>query len=74
MDAVSYKLPYFSESQYFSKSSIESEFAATVAEYLKDSQYNGNIDSQVDLKELFFQTRDNSEPTYYPADLMGESE
>ena len=67
-------MPYFSESQYFSKSSIESESAATVAEYFKDSQYNRSIDSQVNLKELLFQTRDNSELIYYPVDLMGESQ
>jgi hypothetical protein len=74
VDAVSYKLPYFSELQYFSKSSFESEVAATLAEYFKDSQYNGYIDPQVDLKELLFQTRDNSEPIYYPTDIMGENQ
>jgi len=73
VDAASYRLPYFAGSSYFSKNAIESEFAATLAEYFKTSQYNGFIEQNVELKELLFQSRDNSEPNYYAMDIVGEN-
>lgn len=56
---LSYKLPYYSESQYFSKKGIESEFAATIVEYAKASPYNGYIDSDIELKDLLFKLEIN---------------
>lgn len=69
---ISYKMPYELNSPYFSKKAIESEFAATVADYVETSQYDGNLGFDFELKDLLFQTRDNAYSEYYPIDLMGD--